>query len=113
MRRRGMEDLAKRLLVVLLVLVINRLAVFLPIPGVSPEACAEFFQDASLSGKFIKSLNTFFGGAWEHASVFSIGIQSYITSSILMRFFTISFPYLRNLQNESSAGRQKINQYMR
>ncbi len=57
--------------------------------------------------------NMFVGGAFEKASVFSLGIMPYISASIILQLLTIVVPTLERLSKEGEQGRKKINQYTR
>jgi preprotein translocase subunit SecY len=98
--------LVKRLLFTVLALLIFRLGVHIPIPGVDAKELATFAnqQNAGL----LKIFNMFSGGALKHFSIFSLAVMPYISSSIIMQLMTVVVPSLEQLQKEGGAGRQKI-----
>ncbi len=104
-------ELNKRLLFTALMLVVYRLGVFVPIPGIDPEQILKLFEQTR--GTIFDILNMFSGGALERASVFALGVMPYITSSIIMSLLVKAFPTLEAMQKEGEAGRRKINQYSR
>lgn len=104
-------ELNKRLLFTAFMLVIYRLGVFVPVPGVDPEQVMKIFDQTS--GTIFDLLNLFSGGALERASVFALGVMPYITSSIIMSLLVKAFPTLEAMQKEGEAGRRKINEYSR
>ena len=104
-------ELNKRLLFTALMLVVYRLGVFVPIPGIDPEQIVRLFEQTS--GTIFDILNMFSGGALERASVFALGVMPFITSSIIMSLLVKAFPTLEAMQKEGEAGRRKINQYSR
>ena len=104
-------ELNKRLLFTALMLVVYRLGVFVPIPGIDPEQILKLFDQTK--GTIFDILNMFSGGALKHASVFALGVMPYITSSIIMSLIVKAFPTLEAMQKEGEAGRRKINQYSR
>lgn len=104
-------ELNRRLLFVALMLIVYRLGVFIPIPGVDPEALLSVFENTK--GTIFDILNLFSGGALSRASVFALGIMPYITSSIIMSLLVKAFPKLEAIQKEGEAGRNRINQYSR
>ncbi len=104
-------ELNKRLLFTVLMLVVYRLGVFVPIPGINPEEILRLFEQTR--GTIFDVLNMFSGGALERASVFALGVMPYITSSIIMSLLVKAFPSLEAMQKEGEAGRRKINQYSR
>ncbi|MGD9651846.1 MAG: preprotein translocase subunit SecY, partial [Candidatus Dadabacteria bacterium] len=104
-------ELNKRLLFTALMLIIYRLGVFVPLPGIDPEQIVKLFEETR--GTIFDILNMFSGGALERASVFALGVMPYITSSIIMSLLVKAFPSLEAMQKEGEAGRRKINQYSR
>ncbi len=104
-------ELNKRLLFTALMLVVYRLGVFVPIPGIDPDQILKLFEQTK--GTIFDILNMFSGGALQRASVFALGVMPYITSSIIMSLLVKAFPTLEAMQKEGEAGRRKINQYSR
>ena len=105
------KELKKKIFFTLAVLVIYRVGVQVPTPGVDREALMDFF--ASQGGGILSMLNTFTGGALERFSIFALGIIPYITASIIFQLLQTTVPYLEQLKKEGEAGRKKINQYTR
>lgn len=104
-------ELRARLFFTLLVLIIYRVGVHIPVPGVDSAALAELFQN--LRGTVFGWLNTFSGGAFEKFSVLALGVMPYISASIILQLMTVSVPFLAELQKEGEQGRKKITQYTR
>lgn len=104
-------ELNRRLLFTAFILIIYRLGVFVPIPGIDPEQIASLFEQTR--GTIFDILNMFSGGALEQASIFALGVMPYITASIIMSLLVKAFPSLEAMQKEGETGRQKINQYSR
>lgn len=104
-------ELNKRLLFTAVMLIVYRLGVFVPIPGIDPEQILKLFEQTK--GTIFDILNMFSGGALQRASVFALGVMPYITSSIIMSLLVKAFPSLEAMQKEGEAGRRKINQYSR
>ena len=105
------KDLRDRILFTIAVLVVYRVGVQVPTPGVDNEAVLSFFQ--AQGGGVFGLLNTFTGGALEQFSVFALGIIPYITASIIFQLLQSGVPYLEQLKKEGESGRTKINQYTR
>lgn len=98
-----------RLLVTIGLLVLVRLGVFLPIPGINRTAFAASLQNNPLIG----FLDIFTGG-FLTLGIFALGILPYINASIILQLLTTAIPSLENLQkNEGEAGRRKISQITR
>ncbi|MBI89243.1 MAG: preprotein translocase subunit SecY [Candidatus Marinimicrobia bacterium] len=104
-------ELRSRIIFTLSVLVVVRIGAHIPIPGVDGEVLALAFDDfkSGLFGLF----NTFVGGAFSQASLFSLGIMPYISSSIIIQLMGSVIPYFQRLQKEGEAGRKKITQITR
>lgn len=104
------KDLRKKILFVLAMLVIFRVAANIPVPGIDPERLRQFFEANQLFGL----LNIFTGGALANLSIVMLGLGPYITAVIIMQLLTMIFPQLEALyKEEGEAGRQRFNQYCR
>tara|TARA_B100001113_G_C21112688_1_gene623936 strand:- start:288 stop:1616 length:1329 start_codon:yes stop_codon:yes gene_type:complete len=104
-------ELRSRIIFTLSVLIIVRMGAHIPIPGVNGEVLSMAFDNlkSGLFGLF----NTFVGGAFQKASLFSLGIMPYISSSIIIQLMGSVIPYFQRLQKEGEAGRKKITQITR
>lgn len=104
------EELRKRFLYTLGILVIYALGTHIPLPGINAPALQEFFNQFNQS--IFMLYNLFSGGALSKMTVFALGILPYITASILMQLLTASIPSLKQLQTEEGDyGRYKIQEY--
>ena len=104
-------DLRKRLLFLAGALVVYRIGAFIPVPGVDPEALAQFFMQQE--GTILSMMNMFSGGALERLSIFALGIMPYISASIIMQLAGVVVPTLAALRKEGEAGRRQIVKYTR
>lgn len=104
-------ELKRRILYTLALLIVYRIGVQVPTPGIDAIALAGFFEKAKegLLGLF----NLFSGGALERLSVFALGIMPYISASIILQLLTVTIPHLERLSKEGEQGRKKITQYTR
>ncbi|BAI90074.1 MULTISPECIES: preprotein translocase subunit SecY [Arthrospira] len=99
-----------RILVTIGLLILVRLGVFLPIPGIDRQAFSQNIQNTP----FIGFLDLFSGGGFSALGIFALGILPYINASIIMQLMTAALPTLEDLQkNEGEAGRRKISQITR
>ncbi len=105
------EDLRKRILYTLGILLIYRMGSYVVLPGVDPTMLANL-QNQSSEG-LLGLLNMFSGGAFANASIFALGIMPYISASIVMQLLGLAIPYFQKLQKEGESGRKKINQITR
>ncbi len=105
------EDLRKRILYTMGILLIYRLGSFITLPGIDPTQLAGLKQQTS--GGVLGLLDMFSGGAFSNASIFALGIMPYISASIVVQLLGIGVPYFQRLQKEGESGRRKINQITR
>lgn len=105
------EDLRKRILYTIGIILIYRLGSYVVLPGVDPGMLANL-QNQSSEG-LLGLLNMFSGGAFANASIFALGIMPYISASIVMQLLGLAIPYFQKLQKEGESGRKKINQITR
>ncbi|MGD9046001.1 MAG: preprotein translocase subunit SecY, partial [Desulfobacterales bacterium] len=104
-------ELKKRIFFTLALLVVYRMGVHVPVPGIDASALASFFARAE--GTIFGIFNMFSGGAFERLSVFALGIMPYISASIILQLLTVVIPHLEQLKKEGEQGRKKITQYTR
>ena len=103
-------DLRKKVIFVLAMLVVFRVASSIPVPGVDAERLREFIG----GNQFFGLLNIFSGGVLDNLSVVMLGVGPYITATIIMQLLTMIFPRLKEMyQEEGEAGRARFNQYSR
>lgn len=103
-------DLRKKLIFTALMLVVYRLGSFIPAPGVDPARLAELFRQG---GNVFGLLDLFAGGNLSRFTVFALGVNPYITASIILQLLTVVIPKLEELAKEGVEGRKKIAQWTR
>ncbi|WP_008312933.1 preprotein translocase subunit SecY [Leptolyngbya sp. PCC 6406] len=105
--------LRSRVLVTLGLLVLVRLGVFIPVPGIDRVAFGQAIESGSLGG-FIGFIDIFVGGGLSALGIFALGILPFINASIIMQLLTAALPALEDLQkNEGEAGRRRVSQITR
>ena len=104
-------ELQRRILFTLLLLVVYRIGVYIPTPGIDNVALLSYFEQAK--GSLFGMMDMFAGGAFSNFSIFALGIMPYISSSIILQLLTVAIPHLERLSKEGEAGRRKITQYTR
>jgi len=104
-------ELKKRLLVTAALLLVYRIGVHVPTPGIDREALLALF--ASAEGTLFSMFDMFAGGALSQLSVFALGIMPYISAAIIFELLKVSVPYLQQLKKEGEQGRRKMTQYTR
>lgn len=105
------EDLRKRILYTLLIVLVYRLGSHIVLPGINPGALTAFSK--STQEGLMGLLDLFSGGAFSNASIFALGVMPYISASIVIQLMTLAVPYFQRLQKEGESGRTKINQITR
>mgnify|MGYP000324281861 CR=1 FL=1 len=105
------EELKKRIWFTLGALLVYRLATYIPLPGINPEAYAQAFDNQS--GGVLGLFNMISGGAVERLAIVALGIMPYISASIIIQLMTSVVPTLEQLKKEGEQGRKVINQYTR
>lgn len=100
------EDLRKRLLFTIFILVLFRFGSAVIVPYADATAMQAVIGDGN---NFFGFLNTFSGGAFANSTVFALSIQPYITASIVIQLLTIAIPALERLSKEGETGRKTIN----
>jgi preprotein translocase subunit SecY len=99
-----------RLLVTIGLLILVRVGVKIPVPGIDRERFAQEVQNSPL----VSFLDIFSGGGLSALGIFALGILPFINASIILQLLTAAIPSLENLQkNEGEAGRRKISQITR
>ena len=109
------EDLRKRIIYTLALLLIYRLGSFVVIPGINPNAlgAGSGIADQVEGNGLLGLLNIFTGGAFSNASILALGVMPYITASIVMQLLTIAIPALERMQKSGPEGQKKIAQITR
>src|SRR3989338_1681381 len=103
------KELRKKILFVLGLLIVFRIAAHIPIPGIDLVALKNFFADNEILGL----LNIFSGGGLSNFSIVALGIGPYITASIIFQLLAMIVPRLEEMMKEGEAGQKRINQYTR
>lgn len=106
-------DLRKKIVYTILLLVVYRIGAHITIPGLDNRELLRFFEDLKKATPLIGLVDMFSGGAFEQMTIFALGIQPYISASIILQLLMVVVPYLEKLSKEGEAGRKKITQYTR
>ena len=104
-------ELKRRVIFTLLMLLVYRVGVVIPTPGINTVALKDFIS--RFQQTLFGMIDMFTGGAMENFSIFSLGIMPYISASIILQLLTVVIPHLERLSKEGEAGRKKITQYTR
>ena len=103
----GVPELRRKLVFTLLILLIFRLGNAIPVPYIDTKLLGDYLD--SMSGTVLGLYNVMSGGAFAEATVFALGVQPYINSSIIIQLLTIAIPSLERLARDGGeAGKKKI-----
>jgi preprotein translocase subunit SecY len=103
-----LTEVRHKILFTLAMLVVFRIGVHIPVPGINTQAIADLIAKGQLLGFF----DVISGGAFKKFSIFAMSITPYINASIIMQLLTVVIPYLERLSKEPD-GRKKMAQYVR
>ncbi|MGI6605758.1 MAG: preprotein translocase subunit SecY [Peptococcia bacterium] len=103
-----LADLRKKILFTIGMLVVFRVGVHIPVPGINTDVIANLIAEGQLLGFF----DVISGGAFKNFSIFAMSITPYINASIIMQLLTVVIPSLERLSKEPD-GRKKMTQYIR
>ncbi len=103
------KEVRKKILFTAAIFLVFRLLAHVPVPGVNVAQLRVYFAQS----QFLNVLNIFSGGTLSNFSVMAVGINPYITASIIMQLAGMVFPNLKEMQKEGESGREKLNQYTR
>ena len=102
----GVPELRKKIVFTLLILLIFRIGNAIPVPYIN-TLLGNYLD--SMSGTVLGLYNVMSGGAFAEATVFALGVQPYINSSIIIQLLTIAIPALERLARDGGeAGKKKI-----
>ena len=107
----GEKEIRQKVYFTLFMLLIYRLGNNIPIPFIDTKALAEAYS--GMEGTLVDYLNMLTGGGLSTLSLFALGVQPYITASIVMQLLTVVIPRLEELSREGEAGRKVIQRYTR
>ena len=109
----GIPELRKKILFTMLILLLYRVGNVIPVPYIDVATLANYF-DTTLSNTILGLYNAMSGSAFSQATVFALGIQPYINSSIIIQLLTIAIPALERLAKEGGEeGKKKIERITR
>jgi len=104
----SIPELRKKIIFTLFILLIYRVGNVIPVPFIDVATLASYF-DSVLSTTIFGLMNAMSGSAFSQATVFALGIQPYINSSIIIQLLTIAIPALERLAKEGGEeGKKKI-----
>ena len=101
-------ELRKKIIFTLFILLIYRVGNVIPVPYIDTATLASYF-DSVLSTTILGLYNAMSGSAFSQATVFALGIQPYINSSIIIQLLTVAIPALERMAKDGGEeGKKKI-----
>lgn len=110
------DEMRKKLLAVLGIIVVFRVLAHIPIPIANGETLKQILEtlfNSTQSSQLLGFVDVLSGGALANFSIMLVGLGPYINASIIMQLLTKAIPKLEALNKEGEYGRKKINQYTR
>lgn len=104
------DDIRKKIVFTLLMLVVFRIGSNIPVPNINRAALEQVFNG---NYGLFDLFDLFSGGAFSNFTIFALSITPYITASIIFQLLAIAIPALEKLSKEGTEGRKKIAQYTR
>ena len=100
-------ELRKKIIFTLLVLLIFRVGNAITVPYVNTDMLGNYLD--TMGSTVLGLFNIMSGGAFAMATVFALGVQPYINSSIIIQLLTVAIPALERMQHEEGEeGKKKI-----
>jgi preprotein translocase subunit SecY len=106
------EELRKRIILTLSLILVYRIGSFIILPGVNYTALQQA-QEAGDANMLETLLSLFSGGGFTNASIMALGIMPYISASIIMQLLGMAVPAVQKMQQEGESGRKRINMFTR
>ncbi|AFC85151.1 preprotein translocase subunit SecY [Frateuria aurantia] len=110
-----LTELRQRIFFLIGALIVYRLGSYIPVPGVNPDAMANFIANLGQGqGKGLADMfNMFSGGSLGRYSIFTLGVVPYISASIVVQMMGAVIPSLAQLRKDGEAGKRKMTMYTR
>ena len=103
----GIPELRKKIIFTLLILLIFRIGNAITVPYVNTDLLAATLDN--MGATILGLYNVMSGGAFASATVFALGVQPYINSSIIIQLLTVAIPALERLARDGGEeGKKKI-----
>jgi preprotein translocase subunit SecY len=101
------EDIRKKLLITLLLLILYRFAANIPVPGINREVIAQLVSSGGAAGNLLGLLDLLSGGTISNFSILAMGVYPYITAQIILQLLVPIIPALEAKMKENPREGQK------
>ncbi len=109
----SIDDIRKKLWFTLIIILLFRIGSAVPVPFIDSKVWQEWFSNDTVKGSVLEYFNLLSGEAFSKATLFSLGVNPYITASIVIQLLTVAFPKLDKLQKSGPEGQDKISRITR
>ncbi len=111
----SVDELRKKIVFTLLLLLVCRIGAYIPVPGIDGEAAAQLFKAATGgSQNLFQLMDMFSGGAFAQMTIVALGVMPYISSTIILQLFVTLIPsFQREIKENHEAGRKKLGKWTR
>ncbi|MEE1375015.1 MAG: preprotein translocase subunit SecY [Clostridia bacterium] len=99
------EELRKKILFTLMMLVVYRIGSNIPVPGINRAYLSQMFSGET---GLLDLFDLFSGGSFSNFTIFALSITPYVTASIIVQLLTIALPYFERLSKEGNEGHKKM-----
>ena len=99
------EELRKKILFTLMILVVYRIGSNIPVPGINRTYLSQMFSGET---GLLDLFDLFSGGSFSNFTIFALSITPYVTASIIVQLLTIALPYFERLSKEGNEGHKKM-----
>lgn len=101
------QDIRRKLVITLVILIIYRLAAHVPVPGVDRATLADIVSGQGSTGTFVSLLNMLSGGTVSNFSVMAMGVYPYITAQIILQLLIPIVPaWKQRMEDDQREGRR-------
>ena len=107
------QDLRKKLLFTLFIVIIYRIGGNIPVPFLDATALEAMISNPDNAGGFLSYLNVLSGGTFSQATLLALSIAPYINAQIIIQLLTYALPPLERLAKEGMEGRKKLNKIIK
>ncbi|MBS3904754.1 MAG: preprotein translocase subunit SecY [Simkania sp.] len=111
----SVEELKKKIVFTLLLLLVCRIGAYIPVPGIDGEAAAQLFKAATGgSQNLFQLMDVFSGGAFAQMTIVALGVMPYISASIILQLLVALIPsFQREIKENYESGKKKIGKLTR
>ncbi|MGE3954779.1 MAG: preprotein translocase subunit SecY [Parachlamydiales bacterium] len=108
-------ELRSKIVFTLLMLLVYRLTVYIPVPGINGEMAVSYFRSMTGGGQNLFQLvDVFSGSAFSQMTVVALGVMPYISASIVMQVVSALMPgFQREMRENPTVGKRKMSKWTR